>query len=109
MAGRIAIPPMTDEGNRAVLPVAFVRGLLDTIEKPLIVTERNGNLLLINARAKEFVESYGYATTPGLNLFKDLLKVDARKVLDELEKGEHELEHHIQIGGAKSTVRVQWM
>jgi len=109
MAGRIASPPMTDEGNRAVLPVAFVRGLLDTIEKPLIVTERNGNLLLINARAKEFVESYGYATTPGLNLFKDLLKVDARKVLDELEKGEHESEHHIQIGGAKSTVRVQWM
>src|SRR5207302_11420176 len=79
------------------------------IEKPLIVTERNVNLLLIDARAKEFVESYGYATTPGLNLFKDLLKVDARKVLDELEKGEHELEHQIQIGGAKSTVRLQWM
>jgi len=109
MAGRIAVPPITEEGSRTFLPLGFVRGLLDSIEKPLIVTERSGNLLLINTRAEQFVESQGYATTPGLNLFKDLLKVDARKIFDELEKGEHKLEHHMQIGGVKSTVQMQWM
>ena len=109
MAGRVAIPPMTEEGNRAVLPLGFVRGLLDTIEKPLMVAERNGNLLLINTRAKQFLESHGHPTTPGLNLFKDLLKTDARKIFDEFEKGEHDLEHPIQIGGAKSGARVRWM
>jgi signal transduction histidine kinase len=109
MAGRIAVPPMMEEGNRTFLPLGFVRGLFDTIEKPLIVAERNGNLLLINTRAEQFVESQGFAATPGLNLFKDLLKVDAGKIFDELEKGEHRFEHHIQIGGVKSTVRVQWM
>ncbi|HYT24780.1 MAG TPA: HAMP domain-containing sensor histidine kinase [Candidatus Polarisedimenticolia bacterium] len=109
MAGRIAVPPMTEEGSRASLPLGFIRGLFETIENPLIVAERNGNLLIANTRAERFVESQGYATTPGLNLFKDLLKVDARKIFDELEKGEHKLEHQMQLGRVKSTVRVQWV
>src|SRR5437762_3328137 len=109
MAGRIAVPPMAEEGSRALLPLDFVRGLFNTIEKPLIVAERNGNLLLVNTRAEQFIESKEYAATSGLNLFRDLLKVDARKIFEDLEKGEHKLEHHIQIGGVKSTVRMQWM
>src|SRR5437667_1771553 len=109
MAGRIAVPPMAEEGSRALIPLDFVRGLFNTIEKPLIVAERNGNLLLVNTRAEQFVESHGYAITPGLNVFKDLLKTDARKIFEELEKGEHRLEHHFQIGGMISTVLVQWM
>src|SRR5882724_11065118 len=109
MAGRIIMPALSEEGNRAFLPIAFVRGLLDTIEKPLIVTERSGNLLLVNSRAKQFLESQGYTKTADLNLFKDLLQVDARKVFSEIEKGEHELNLQIQSGKAKSNVRVQWM
>jgi signal transduction histidine kinase len=100
---------MSEEGTRAVLPVGFVCGLLDTIEKPLMVGERSGKLLLVNARAKQFLESNGYATIQGLNLFNDILQVDARKIFGEIEKGEHEVELQIQRGEAKSTVRVQWM
>jgi len=38
----------SDVGRESgVLPLGFVRGLLDTIEKPLIVAERSGNLLLV--------------------------------------------------------------
>jgi signal transduction histidine kinase len=110
MGGRIAVPPMSEEGNRTVLPLGYVRGLLDTIEKPLLVAERSGHLLLVNTRAKQFLESHGHATTPGLNLFNDVLKVDARKIFGELEKGEHEVDLPMQRGGAaKSTARVQWM
>ncbi len=109
MGGRVALPPMSDEGKRAVLPLEFVRGLLDTIEKPMIVAERNGNLLLVNTCAKQFLESHGYATTPGLNLFNDLLHVDARKIFGAIEKGEQEVDLQIQRGEAKSAARVQWM
>ncbi len=109
MAGRIVMPPMSEEGTRAVLPLGFVCGLLDTIEKPLIVAERSGNLLLVNARAKQFLESFGCTTIQGLNLFNDLLQVDSRKIFGEIEKGEHEVDLQIQRGEAKSTVRVQWM
>jgi len=46
---------------------------------------------------------------PGLNLFKDILKADARKIFGELEKGEHEVDLPMQRGTGKSTARVQWM
>ncbi len=108
MAGRIAMPPMSEE-NRTVLPLRFVRALLDTIEETLMVAERGGNLLLVNARARQFLESHGYATIPDLNLFKDLLQVESWKIFDEIEKGEHQVELEIQRGEAKCKVRVQWM
>jgi len=109
MAGRIVMPPIAEEGNRASLPIGFVRGLLDTMEKPVIVAERSGHLLLVNTRARQFLESSGHAMTPGLNLFNDLLKVDARKIFGEIEKGDHEVELQIQRSGGKSAARVHWM
>jgi signal transduction histidine kinase len=109
MAGRIALPPMSEARNRTALPLGFVRGLLDTIDKPLIVAERSGNLLLINIRARQFLESSGPAITPGFNLFGDFLKVDARKIFDEIEKGEHEVNLRIQSGERESAVQIRWM
>src|SRR5260370_9801128 len=96
MVGRISMPRMSEEGNRAVLPLGFVLGLLDTIEKPLMVAERSGNLLLVNTRARQFLESHGYATTPCLNPFKDLLQHDARKIFSATESGENEVDLPIQ-------------
>ena len=109
MAGRIALPPMSEEGNRTALPLGFVRGLLDTIDKPLIVAERSGSLLLINARAGQFLVSSGLTITPGFNLFSDFLKVDARKIFEEIEKGEHEVNLQIRNGETKSAVQIRWM
>src|SRR5882757_3549673 len=109
MAGRITTPPMSQEGNRAMLPLGFVRGLLDMIEKPLMVAERSGNLLFVNTRARKYMESRGYTAIQGLNLFGELLHVEPRKIFDKIEKGEHEVHLQIQRGEAKSTVRVQWM
>jgi len=109
MAGRIAMSPIAEEGNLTSLPIRFVRGLLDTMDKPLIVAERSGRLLLVNTRAKQFLESNGYPTTPSLNLFKDILDVDPQKIFGEIEKGEHEVELQLQRRETKSTLRVQWM
>jgi signal transduction histidine kinase len=109
MAGRIAVPTMSEEGNRTVLPLGHVRGLLDTIEKPLVVAERSGHLLVVNTRAKQFLESLGYSTSPGLNLFNDVLKAEARRIFGELEKGEYEVDLPSQGGAAKSAARLRWI
>ena len=109
MAGRIVMPPMSEAGNRAAVPLEFVRGLLDTIDKPLIVAERSGNLILINSRAKQFLESWGIPISPSLNLFNDFLKSDARKIFDEIEKGEHEVELQFRRGEEKSAVQIRWI
>ena len=110
MGGRVALPPMSsEEGKRAVAPLGLVRGLLDTIEKPMIVAERSGAVLLVNTLAKQFLESQGYSATPGLNLFNDVLRVDARRIFGALEKGEQEVNVQIQGGAVKAAARVQWM
>ncbi|HKV62459.1 MAG TPA: HAMP domain-containing sensor histidine kinase [Candidatus Acidoferrum sp.] len=109
MAGRIALPPMSEAGNRTAVPLAFVRGLFDSIDKPLMVAERSGILLLINSRARQLLESSGQAITPSSNLFGDFLKVDARKIFGEIEKGEHEVDLQIRNGEGKSSVKIRWM
>src|SRR6266481_2515211 len=109
MSGRIAIPPLSEERNRTTLPLGLVNALLDKIEKPLIVAERSGNLLLVNTRATQYLESRGNATIRGLNLFNDVLEIDSTEIFGKVEKGEHEVDLQIKRGGEKSTARVQWM
>jgi signal transduction histidine kinase len=109
MTGRIVIPPISEERSPASLPLEFVRGLLDTIEKSLLVAERSGGLLLVNTRARQFLDGQGYAATASLNLFSDLLQVEARKIFAEIEKGEHEVELEIRRAEMKSNVCIRWM
>src|SRR5260370_6950945 len=77
--------------------------------KTLIVAELSGGFLLVNSLARQFLESSGYTKIPDLNLFNDLLMVEARKVFGEIEKGGHEIELRMQRGDRKSSVRIQWM
>jgi signal transduction histidine kinase len=109
MAGRTVLPPMTEERNRATLPIEFVSSLLDKVEKPLIVAERNGNLLLVNARARQSLERYGYGEIKGSNLFNDILQVDAKQIFAKIESGAHEVELLVEREGKRSTARIQWM
>jgi signal transduction histidine kinase len=109
MSGRIVVPPLAEERNRAVLPMAYVSGLLDKVEKALLVAERNGVLLLVNSRAKQLLGSYGLSEAPGLNLFTDVLLAESKKIFVQIESGAHEVELQIERGGIKSTAQIQWM
>lgn len=109
MSGRIAIPPVAEDRSRRSLPLGWVGRVLDTLEKPLVVFDRGGSPLLINARARQILETQGFKETDEPNLFSDLLKLDPAKIFEQVEKGEHEV--NVQIGPAekKTPVRVQWM
>ena len=107
MAGRIAVPLTSEERMRGTLPFAAIQGLLDTLEKPLVVAERSGNLLLANTRARQYLEAFGRAETQAVNLFTDVLNVESQKIFAQIEKGAHVV--RIQIGDGKSTARIQWM
>src|ERR1700730_4998978 len=108
MAGRIVMP-LSEERNRAVLPMGFVSGLLDTVEKSLIVAERSGSLLLVNSRARQSLELHGYGEISGLNLFSDILQVDSKEIFGQVESGAHEVDVQLERGEIKSTARIQWM
>ncbi len=103
------MPPVAEDRSRRSLPLGAVSRLLDTMEKPLIVADRSGSLLLVNARARQCLESHGFKETNEPNLFSDLLKLDSAKIFGQVEKGEQEV--NVQIGPAekKTAALIQWM
>src|SRR5260370_13031026 len=109
MAGRITRPTGAEEQNRSSFPGGAVNRLRETLENPLIVANRSGSLLLVNARARQCLENQGSKETEEPNLFSDFLKVDSGKIFCEIERGEHEVK--VQIGPAekKTVARIQWM
>ena len=109
MSGRIAMPPVAEDRSRRSLPLEWVSQLLDTLEKSLIVADRGGSLLLINARARHFLEAQGFKETHEPNLFSDLLKLDSAKIFGQVEQGEHEVSVRIGAGENSAPARIQWM
>jgi signal transduction histidine kinase len=109
MTGRIAIPPVAEDRSHRSVPLGPVRQLLDTIEKPLMVADRSGTLLLVNARARQSLESHGFKDTAERNLFGDLLKLDPGSIFGQVEKGEHEVKVLIGPAEKKTTARIQWL
>ena len=103
------MPPVADDRSRQSLPLGWVSRLLDTLEKPLIVTDRSGSPLLINARARQVLQTQGFKETDEPNLFSDLLKLDPAKIFGQVEQGEHEV--GVRMGPAESSTaaRIQWM
>ena len=109
MAGRVVMPPMSDERSRGPLPANFVNALLDSVDKSLLVTERGGNILLANSRARKSLETQAFGETPELNLFSDVLKIDPNQIFSQIEKGNHVVELPVEQGETKGVARIQWM
>jgi len=109
MAGRVALPSLSDSAKIAGISAGIVANLLDTLDKCLIVAERGGNILLANARAKKWLTTEGHADSPDLNLFTDVLKAEARQVFSQVEKGAGKIDLPARPGEAKRAVRIQWM
>jgi signal transduction histidine kinase len=109
MTGRIAMPPVAEDRSRRSLPIGAVSQLLDTLDKSLIVADRSGSLVLVNARARQCLTAHGFAETDEPNLFKDLLKLDSANIFGQLQKAEREVS--VQIGPAekRTAARIQWM
>ena len=98
-------------GQARLGPLApeLVAGVLDTLDHGLVLAERGGRLLLVNARAQEYIQALGCAGPSEVNLFRDLLKKDPKEILGPIERGERELEIELLREGEKSRARVHWM
>ena len=93
------MPPVVEDRSRRSVPLEAVRQVLDTLEKPLVVADRCGGLVLVNARARRCLETQGFKESDEPNLFNDLLKVDAANIFRQMEKGEHVV--NVLIGAAE--------
>ena len=108
MSGSLATPSSTSEQKRTVgVPFTFLRALLDSMNNPVWVTERNGRVIFAN----EFAKRDGIQTLSGEapNLFRDALKVEPSVLGQRVAEGEDEFEMEVVRDGKSGRARIQWL
>jgi signal transduction histidine kinase len=101
--------PLSTDHSSEMLPVSLVHGLLDAVNSSLLVADRDGRVLLLNQRARQYLLSKGLDNQDALNLFKDILKVGAGHIFKLIESGEHRMELDVELADVKSRALVKWM
>jgi signal transduction histidine kinase len=101
--------PMSPARASETLPVSLVHGLLDAVNSSLLVADRDGRVLLLNQRARQYLLSKGLDNQESLNLFKDILKIGAGHIFKLIESGEHRMELDVELADVKSRALVKWM
>jgi signal transduction histidine kinase len=108
MGGSLVVSPTTEQGP-AAFSLSVVTRLLDTVDEAMLVAERSGRIVLANSRARLLVQGEGHSELAGINLFTDLLRVDAKEVLAEIEGGKHEVKRDLSCGDKSCRVSMRWM
>ncbi|MBI1749134.1 MAG: HAMP domain-containing histidine kinase [Acidobacteria bacterium] len=92
------------------LALSQVVSLLDTVERPILVAERSGRVLLANHRAQQCIKTHGLPQLGRLNLFHDLLKLEPAAVFGQLESGEREIALPMKGGDENDGhARIRWL
>ena len=101
--------PILESQANETLPVGLLASLLDLVEQPILVSDRAGRILLANARAMQRLEFHGFTFDANLNLFSDVLRVQQRIILDQIEGGEHKVDREFDGRSGMVLARIQWL
>src|SRR6516164_6489462 len=74
------------------LPLGQVRALLETVDKGMVVADREGLVLVANTRARKFLEEQGKSDKNSLNILREMLNADPKEISQRIQKGEHDIE-----------------
>jgi len=69
-------------GNEAAFQL--VASLLDALDRPVLVSRRDGRVLFSNLHAQDALGAAGVHPKPEVNLFRDILKCDRAGILAQL-------------------------
>src|SRR6202171_1528739 len=108
MSGTIVTPRVDKQRTPTAFSYSNVKGLLDAVETPLFLAERDGRVLLMNGRARKYMES-DVISDAETNLFIDFLGVDSREIFREIEGGQHEVRVEVVRAGNKLIASVKWL
>jgi signal transduction histidine kinase len=87
----------------------LIASLLDALDRPLLVSDRSGQLIFMNLHAQNALNAAGFNSKPDFNLFRDLLRTDRTGVLDQLERGVQEVNLPVELPEGRSRVRIRWL
>jgi signal transduction histidine kinase len=105
LANSVAI----DKQAPSHLGFQLMASLLDAVDRPLLVSDRSGQLIFMSLQAQDALHSAGFNSKPDFNLFRDLLRTDRTGVLGQLERGEQEVNLPVELPEARSRVRIRWL
>ena len=93
--------------NQGVLQL--VTNLLDAVDRPLLVADRNGRILFKNLYAQDKLRSHGIDSRPDLNLYDHILRTDSKHIFSRLESGEQDLMIPLAYDDGNSRARMRWL
>jgi signal transduction histidine kinase len=105
MSGTIENPPLA---AAAGLSKGALLALLDGVETALVLSERSGRIVLINARARKSLK-LEVSEESTINLFNQLLLADGNEILREIENGKQHLRLELDRRNEKFFATVQWV
>lgn len=86
----------------------MMSGLLDALDKPLLVAERSGRILHANLHAQTSFQFKDPEASPP-NLFRDILHIDGNGLLGQVESGEQEVNLQIESADGHARARIRWL
>ncbi len=86
MTGMITTSPAAEQRGFTGVSRAAVAGLLDTLDTALALAERGGRIVLINERARKCLVLDVGAEAAEINLFQDILGVEAAQIFARLKE-----------------------
>jgi signal transduction histidine kinase len=109
MTGSVVTSPRLEPQHTGDVPLEFFAGLLDTLDKSLVVAARSGRILMANTLARKCLDSLHLGDLTRLNLFSDLLEVDAKRIFADIENGQHEIKLDLTRGEKSARATIQWV
>ncbi len=96
-------------GPRGNVTVEQVRALLDTLDRPVILSDRDGEVLTSNEQAQKCLELFGLDGGGSLNILQHLFEVNAEDIMQRLQDGEQEIALSGVRSGKPYQARVRWI
>jgi signal transduction histidine kinase len=87
----------------------LMSSLLDALDKPLLVADRGGRVLFANLHAQNALRWKEESDGIKPNLFRDILRVDAKGLFGQLEGGEQEVNLQVESTDGPARARIRWL
>jgi signal transduction histidine kinase len=107
MSVRVAASATPESLFPRVLTIESFRGIIESVETPVLVTDRTGRLLAANGAAKIVFELLEPAAVHNFSVFEYLFQSDGTELLDELATGRAWVEREITRGEGRKVARVR--
>jgi signal transduction histidine kinase len=107
--GKLAKSIAVEKQASGPLNLQLVVSLLDALDRPLLVSDRTGQILFTNLHAQNYLQTRGLTGNPELNLFRDLFHADRKSILGQLERGEQEVNLPLESPEGTSRGRIRWL